>query len=491
MQQTVNLLIMMGAAVLAAVAATAGMAGVVQLTSRRTHGYLHLIFYAILISVALGSLLPGRDLTTLAYSGPASFAEPPKPAVLGWIQPFISLFILTVTAERIISYWITPQKKTKVPALLMTAFIFFWAGTTAAPALFGAHPHVSHDYLYPLVIGIAVMLASGIERDLTFRAARDSLFVFLLVGLLIIPFKPGLVWDVAYNQGLLPGLPRLVGLAGHSVSLGILAQLCFLCLLCCPYKRRWLNALAWGVGLLSLFLAQSKTAWISFGLCALCIVLVRSGPGFVRRAGDPLRKDFGVVAIVCFMAVVLTASVLVMFGGLDARLGTFFDSAEGAQLVSLTGRDLIWSIAENEWLRNPVFGYGPTIWDADFRAAIGMSNATSGHNQFMDTLSRSGSVGAIALVLYSLVLLIMSVRYTRASGGLTLALFLALAIRSISEVPLTLFGYGSELLTHMLLLMTLTAAAASVQRSPDKTRQTAHWTPSTTAASYGTARLPS
>jgi O-antigen ligase len=88
-----------------------------------------------------------------------------------------------------------------------------------------------------------------------------------------------------------------------------------------------------------------------------------------------------------------------------------------------------------------------------------MPNATHAHNQFMDTLSRSGAVGAAALVLYALVLLVLSVRYARASGGLSLALFVALALRSISEVPLLLFGYGPELTTHVLLLMTLAAAA--------------------------------
>ena len=96
-----------------------------------------------------------------------------------------------------------------------------------------------------------------------------------------------------------------------------------------------------------------------------------------------------------------------------------------------------------------------------------MPNATHGHNQFMDTLSRSGTVGAMALVLYALVLLVLSLRYARASGGLTLALFLVLALRSFSEVPLLLFGYGIELIAHVLLLMTLAAAAheARVKKS--------------------------
>jgi hypothetical protein len=127
----------------------------------------------------------------------------------------------------------------------------------------------------------------------------------------------------------------------------------------------------------------------------------------------------------------------------------------------MTGRDQIWAVAMEEWRSSPLFGYGPGLWDADFRAAIGMPNATSAHNQFMDTLARSGTIGAAGLVAYSLVLLGMSLRYAKASGGLSLALFVALALRSISEVPMLLQGYGTELFLHLLLLVTLAAAASS------------------------------
>jgi hypothetical protein len=44
---------------------------------------------------------------------------------------------------------------------------------------------------------------------------------------------------------------------------------------------------------------------------------------------------------------------------------------------------------------------------------------------------------------------------------LSLALFVALALRSISEVPMLLQGYGTELFLHLLLLVTLAAAASA------------------------------
>ena len=457
MQQTVTLIILVASAVLAALLATIGMAGAVHLTSRRTHGYLHFIFYAMLLMTALTNLLSGRDLATtaLSFDEPAAALRNP---LIALAQPLISLLILAVAGERLITHWLQKEKAAPTPLLLLVTFILFWIGTVAAPALLSAHPFLTHDYVYPLIIGSAAALSTGTERDLAVKAARNALVLFMVAGLLLIPFKTGLVLDTSYTQGLLPGVPRLAGLAAHAVSLGILAQLGLLCLLARPYRNPWLNRYAWVIGLSVLFLAQSKTSWISFALCSACIIGVRGGPTFWRRFSDPLRPELGIVSVLIFMVLVAAVALVLMFGNVDANLSNFFNSAEGAQLASLTGRDKIWAVAFDEWQRNPLFGYGPTLWDASFRASIGMPNATHAHNQFMDTLSRSGAVGATNLVLYALVLLVLSVRYARATAGLSLALFMALALRSLSEVPLLLFGYGPELVTHVLLLINLAAA---------------------------------
>jgi len=469
MDQPIVISVLVAGAILAALMAALGMAGAVHVTSRRAQGYMHFIFYAILLMVAMANLLSGRDLSSsnMKFDEVAVVVRHP---LVSLMQPLASLLLLALAGERAITHWIRRDRAAQAPSALLIVFILFWGGTVAAPALLGAHPHLSHDYIYPLVIGFAAVLATATERDLAFGATRNALLLFLVAGLLLVPFKPSLVLDASYTQGLLPGVPRLAGLAPHAVSQGMLAQLGLLCLLARPFQRVWLNRLAWAVGLLVLFLAQSKTAWISFALCSACILVVRQGSSFMRRVGDPVRPEFGIVTLLGFMVAVVGAAALLMFGEIDARLSSFFDSAQGAQLASMTGRDQIWAIAYDEWQRNPLFGYGPTLWDASFREAIGMPNATHAHNQFMDTLSRSGTVGAAALVLYALVLLVLSIRYARASGGLTLALFVALTLRAISEVPLLLFGYGPELIAHVLLLMTL---AAAVREARERKRRPA------------------
>ena len=462
MTQILVISIFVTVAILAALAVAFSMAGAVHLTRLRSQGYMHIIFYVMLLLAALPNLLSDRDLTTtdLSFLEPAVLA---RHQLLDYLQPLASVLILLISSERVLTYWLRRESGTPLLPGLALAFIVFWVATVGFPAFLSAHPLVSHDYVYPLLIGIAAALSSSAESNSALRASRNALFLFMLVGLLIIPFNPTLVLDRAYTQGLLPGVPRFAGLASHPVTLGLLAQLALLCLLAQPYGRVWLNRIAWALGLAVLFLAQSKSAWISFVVCASSIYVVRGSSSFSRRIGDPLRPEVGVLSILLFMSALLVIALLLMFGDVSDKLRGFFESNEGAQLISLTGRDQIWAIAFDEWQRNPVFGYGPTLWDASFRLSIGMPNATHAHNQFMDTLSRSGSIGAAALLFYAGVLLVLSIRYTKASNGMTLALFIALAIRSFSEVPLYLMGYGVEFITHVLLLMSL-ASMAGVER---------------------------
>ena len=462
MNFSITTAVLLGGAVLAALASVLGMIGAVQITARRERGYFHWAFYAITFISAFIVIVSDRDMTSyfLEYELPeASITRHPLVVLL---QPLVSLLILTVSGERIITRWIRRKTMPAPPGILLLAFVMFWIGTVALPALFSAHPLVSHDYAYPLVIGIAAVLATGIERDRAMQAARDALLLLMAVSLLFIPVQPSLVLDSSYGQGLIPGIPRFAGLAQHAVAMGLLAQLGLLCLQASPYRNAWFNRLAWVIGLTSLFVAQSKTAWFTFAVCTLCLMVWRSGPTLWRRISDPKNPAMGVVAALGMIGALFTLGGVLALSDLGGKVEDFLATSQGAQIVSLTGRDKIWAIAFDEWQRNPVFGYGPTLWDSAFRAAIGMSHATHGQNQFMDTLSRSGTVGAVSLVMYAVVLLVLSIRYAGQSGGLSLALFLALAMRSVSEVPLALFGYNIELIVQALLLAVLAGCAVEV-----------------------------
>lgn len=476
MSTLLSTLPLIAATMLAALLVTFALAGAVQVTSRREHGYVHLIFYAMLFTVAAGSLLSGRDMNTTAQLAAAGALPTLRHPLLTLIYPVVSVLILVVCTERIVSHWLL-RKTSQASPLMLLAFVVFWLSTVAAPALFGANPKLSHDYAYALVIGLAASTASALERDQSLRAVRDAVLVFMSLGFLMIPFKASLVMDLSYSQGWLPGLPRLAGLAPHAVSLGLLAQLGLLCLLARPCERRWLNRLAWTIGLLTLFMAQSKTAWLAFVLCTGVMLWVQHGPALWRRMLNPMQPGTGQLALAGFMLGVLALAGVLMFGDVGPRLEHFINTPEGAQLTSLTGRDRIWAIAWEEWQRNPVFGHGPGIWDERFRASIGMANATHAHNQFMDTLSRAGTVGAMGLTLYAVVLLTLSLRFAQATQGLSIGLFMALVLRSISEVPLLMFGYSPDLIIHVLLLMVLASATRQAHATAPRAafRPVTHW----------------
>ncbi|TBR76043.1 MAG: O-antigen ligase domain-containing protein [Burkholderiaceae bacterium] len=448
---------------------TLDMSAAPDMKSRRPRSYMHVIFYVILFMVALATLLSKRSLDSNAAYIALKSVEPTPPLV-ALTQPIASLLLLTVAAERILVQFVKSGGTTVASPALLGAYVLFWGGTVAAPGLWGAHPQFTHDFFYTLVIGIAAVLITGTERDLAIKAARDALLVFMAVGVALIPIKTNMVLDTTYTQGLIPGLPRFGGLAPSPVGMGALAQVCLVCLLALPYRRASLNRIAWGLALAVLFVAQSKTAWLCFILSSGLLIAFRSGPSFWRRFSDPMRPELGVLCVLVFIAGVLALALFLIFGHVDNRVVNFFSSSEGEQLTSLTGRTQIWAVAYAEWLRHPVFGYGPSIWDVAFRNSVGMPNATHAHNQFMDALSRSGAVGAASFVIYALVLFVLSLRYASSSRGLTLALFVIIALRSVAEVPLSLYGYGIELITHLLLLMTLAAAASDARQRKDEKR---------------------
>jgi O-antigen ligase len=423
------------------------------------------MFPAMLMVGALSVLVSNRDLTQafIALEQSAeTLADPVQNPIVVWVQRAVSLLLIAGSLDRLLAHF--SQRRT-VPSMSLTGtFLLFWLTTVLAPGLLGAHPILTHEYAYSLLFGLAATLTFPQEREDILLASRTALFVFMLAGLVLLPFNPNMVLDNSYTQGLLPGVPRFGGLASHPVMMGMLTQTALLLLWARPFQRRWLTVCAWILGLGVLFFAQSKTAWLAFIISASCMVLVRKAPDSLEKLGDPRASSFGVLLLLGVIAAAVALLVGVVVFDVPGLVDDFLGTSEGAQLTSLTGRDRIWVVALDEWRNNPVFGYGPAIWDAEFRQAIGIPNATHGHNQMIDTLARCGTVGAIGLVCYAIVLLVLSLRYARATQGLSLAMFLTLALLSISEVPLLLVGYGPDVFTHLLLVVTLAGSAVEQRR---------------------------
>ena len=423
-------------------------------------GLLPWIFPAMLSVGAVHVLLSDRNLAD-SFVALQSVAEPARPALAAWWQRAVSVLLLVAAVEQVANHIALRRRVPSLP--LLAAFLAYWAGTVAVPAVFGAHPAFSHELLYAPAVGVACCLARPEEQARIARMARDGLMLLMLLGVAGLAVRPAMVADMTYAGGLLPGVPRLAGLTAHPVTQGMLAQVALLLLWAAPYRHRALHAAAWALGLGVLAMAQSKTAWAAFGLCALAVLAWRHGALAWRHMGDPLRPQAGLAAWGLAATGVFVLAAGLLAGDLTRGASDFMDSPQGAQLASLTGRDRIWAAAAEEWRSHPVFGYGVTLWDAAYRATIGLPHATHAHNQLMDDAARAGTVGVLALAGYAAVLAALALRHARSTAALSVALLLAIALRGISEVPLLLLGYGTELFTHLLLLATLAGAAAEAR----------------------------
>jgi O-antigen ligase len=155
-----------------------------------------------------------------------------------------------------------------------------------------------------------------------------------------------------------------------------------------------------------------------------------------------------------FLAIGMLCAGLILFD-VGTALDNFFNSKAGSNLLGLNGRDVIWQYALSEWFANPFFGYGPKFLDLKQRLLIGMVNATHAHNQFYDLLARAGVIGLLSVIPYLLIMFAMALKANLALRGLTVSMFLVIFIKCISEVPLTLLGYGLDLLMQLTLLAIL------------------------------------
>jgi len=451
------------AAFLAAILATFAVAGATHYTKGRNTGWLHYYFYAVFLHMTAIAIFSNRELTAATADLATNTLAGPS-AITHWISRFLSVFLVVSSLERIFSVWLSRAKRTKTAAVLVTSFVVLWVTTVASPAFLSPHGGASHDIVYPLLIGWAMIQLSALECSAALLAARNGTLLFVFLGFLFLPVRPRLVIETGYTQGYIPGLPRFAGLAPHAVSLGLLVQIALLLLWNNPYRRAWVNRIAWLLGLSALFLAQSKTAWISFVLSGFIMLVYRNGSTIERRLFDPTRPHLVVGAIALFlMGTLLTTGVLV-WGSPGTKLINFLNSAEGNQLMTLTGRDKIWAVALHEFHATPLLGYGSNLFSLEHRLSIGMANAGHGHNQLMDTLGRSGLVGTIPLIIYFSLLTVYSFMYASATHGLSLAIYVVLAFRCVSEVPLSVATNGHEFAAHLTLLIVLAGAALSERK---------------------------
>lgn len=448
-------------AVLAAVAipliGMMAVIGLANLNQNRKNGFLHFAPYAILLTVAADVLFSGRTLDNISELLRATGG---RGSVNLWLVRLVTVFLLFASLERILAAARINRHLLGSKPLLTWTFGLFWLGSVGLNMVVSAHPYFAHEYFYSLILGLGVLSFSSEDANKFIYALRNGLILFLVVSFLMILIKPSLVIESGYSQGYIAGLPRMAGLAPHAVTLGQFALLVMLLLVIYPIQKVWLQRVTLVMVIVALFMAQSKTVWVSTLVCLAIMFWYRYK---LRLQNSPTLNQN--VALPVLTVVILSLTGLVafyLFSGIGDAIERFLNSSEGSQLTTLTGRDIIWDFALAEWSKFPIFGYGPKFLNFDQRVSIGLLNATHAHNQFIDLMARSGTVGLLSIFPYLTAIWLMIRKLNLASKGFALAFLMALLIRSVSEVPFAMYGYSSELLMHLGLLVTLLFSPRSV-----------------------------
>ncbi|HEY4067076.1 MAG TPA: O-antigen ligase family protein, partial [Burkholderiaceae bacterium] len=445
--------LMVVAAMLAALGLVVGAAEVGRIWRRtQTHPMVYLIV-VMLVSAALAVLLSGRNFSSMADDVIDTAA--PTNAVVVWITRLSSLFIVFAALERIYQQQLRRAGATKPPLFMLLTFVVYWVCAIALPSVLSTHPIFLHDYTYTLFLGIGVCLVTPQDSQRSVTLARNSFVVFMLASLALIPIRPDLVLDFNYSQGILGTFPRFAGLSSHANVLGPFCVLGLLFVWVQPFDKPWINRLAWAVLLVCLVWSQSKTSWTSFTLCTVWLLAYRHARPAARWLANE-RNHLGTALLLgTCMAVIFLLAAALWVADFSTVVDAFLASRVGNQVSTMTGRDLIWATAIKEWHASPIFGYGPTLFDEVHRAAIGMDFATHGHNQVLDTLARSGTVGAFGLGLFAITLFSRAILAVRRTGGLSVALMIVLVFLAIGEVPFNIVNYGPENLCVWLLMLVL------------------------------------
>lgn len=434
-----------GALIVAGIAIV-GLGLILHMSSRRTRSILVYFAFPLLFSVMVGTLVSGRDFSVALEN---KKVESPLLSLANWGA---TLFFLIGVVERFATALFHKRIESKVPLMFLISYIVAWCTMVGIPMYFGAVPKPKHDFTYMLFIGVAMLLSDPDDFNRAVKSTRNAIMLFLLASMMALAVSRNLTLDLDYATGLLPGVPRYAGLAPGAVGMGTLCLIGILCLWVRPFESRGLNVWAWTLIVSSFIIAQVKTAWLAFIFCWAAMMWIKYGRQMVHNVSRGRYVGTSLL-VLCSAAIgILGITAITLFGDVGSKVMDLESSKTGGELTSFTGRDQIWRVALDEWQRYPILGYGPTLFDDEYRQTIGMPFATHGHNQYIDVLARAGLVGATGLTAFLIAFLIMAVKASKRTGGLSMALFMLVVVRCVSEVPVHFWGYGTEAFTIFLVL---------------------------------------
>jgi O-antigen ligase len=411
----------------------------------------------ILGSVILGSALSIATSGRILYSqvlldrNPALAYASSIDGTAAHVSQFFTALALLFSFGEIFRWAIGQSKLAYGLRFYWWSLLAFYLASTIVSNVFGNPQWPALKSLYFPFVAFAVLLVSTHVDEKFWRGLRLLLLVPTLGSLIAFAVAPKFAALPDY-QSIVPGISqRLYGLADHANSLGVIA----LTALFVELRLGKSSLVSWILVLIDLtvlFLSQSKTAWAVAAILAVFEIVARypARPDAAAR----LARSLKMLIFLFFAAAVL--SVLAYKALLSDR---FLAGMSDAGVYTLTGRSEIWRATLDEFYNNPMTGYGPGLWDMDFRIKRGLLAAGQAHNQFIQTIGQAGILGVVSLAFY-IVSGIGAVRSgSNAYKTLAAMLGVSLLLRCLTESPLRMVGIMDwEDVGHLLFICFLAAS---------------------------------
>lgn len=441
---------------------------------RNRQSLFSLMVWMVALGIGISSLTKPRVIDETFLNNLAMFASGGgRTAMVGhWAAKILTWSTVLLAAAIIASRFIQHQPEKgctssdKAPAFLVFGVFSYLFLGGALNAMYGTVPDPSHRLIYPfLLFGTALTLpGSGYKQ--TAATIRYALATLCVASLLMAIAMPNQVLQTGY-KGLIPGFNyRLWGAMPHANALGGAALIYLLIERLAPWRSNSLRRISWLMVFITLLLTQSKTNWL------IGIALLGFWFGFqVLRAlnsgtTNPRRKEFVALAMGALLFVTAAGFMALIVVGPEILFAKIFSTLESAGATTLTGRVVLWQLALNEWWENPLFGYGPTLWDEDYRLAVGLSFAHHAHNQYINTLGSAGLFGIAGLAIILFAYLYYALRFFGATSGVLLAVLAVIAVRGLTETPMSVWGVLSQ---ETLINLALVALMTQIARSAPST----------------------
>jgi len=431
----------------------AGLFGVgvgMELEARLRRFAVPALYMLIIVSNAITTIVSGRNVYTALFYA----SHDPNPWSK-WIVRIVIVTTLAICVTRILAAVSSKENRGVGGAGIFLAFLLYFLTNGVLNSAFGAEPVFRHDLFYAPLLFAAVFASRTQDPETAIGSLKWGLLMFFTASCLVATVAPDLTIDQRYTAGWLPGVQiRFWGLSTNPNSIGPLAVLYVLLAFHQPIARRWLHYLGILIAVSVLVLTQSKTAWAAAAVTVPVLLVLRSRPASPPRTRHRTNASYAVGLAVTSIFIIGPLGVVAVWGLSQSGISIqdVMTTVVGKQVATLTGRNVVWELAIRAWAQNPFFGYGVRVWDPAYRAQIGLSSATSAHNQFLQSLSAAGIVGLVGLLVYLGALTRYAIAAWRPTLGLSVAVLLLVLFQCITETPLSIESFlGGEFLQHLLL----------------------------------------